>query len=80
MARGKAQASDMETNYILNAFQPLSWWEKRTLPARKIINGQPRSQAVCVSDRPYPKKYIPHLHDHTWEDGAPLLLSEDVRK
>ncbi len=25
MAREKAQASDMETSYILSAFQPLSW-------------------------------------------------------
>lgn len=80
MARGKAQASDMETNFILSAFQPLSWWEKRTLPARKIISGQPRSQAVCVSDNPYPNKYIPYPHDHIWEVGAPLLLSEHVRK
>lgn len=61
MARGKAQASDMETNFILSVFQPLSWWEKRTLPARKIISGQPRSQAVCVSDNPYPKNTF-HTH------------------
>lgn len=62
MARGKAQASDMETSYILSAFQPLSWQEKRTFPARKIISGQPRSQAVCVSGRPYPKCITFHTH------------------
>ena len=54
----------METDCTSSVCRLLSWWARKTSPARKTTSGQPRSPAVFVSDLSHSLSQT-HTHTHS---------------